>query len=229
DARDRRRRRRAARPGRRRRGRGGDGHDAARSRRARDVSRARAGARGAVHLGGSRPPHPHCLHGRPRGASGRKEPARMIAELPGRPSSRYSAAASMLPAPVRVLIVHWSTIKAFVRREIPGRYVTSVMGLSWAIIQPLTLLLLYTFLFSYILKVRFGAAGSTKSFTVYLFCGMLPWIAFSEGLVRASGVILEQGHLIKKVVFPSDILPAYVVLSALTIEMMGLNVLLVAD
>ena len=152
----------------------------------------------------------------------------MIAELPGRPSSRSSAAASMLPAPVRVLIVHWSTIKAFVRRDIHGRYVTSVMGLSWAIIQPLTLLLLYTFLFSYILKVRFGAAGSTKSFTVYLFCGMLPWIAFSEGLVRASGVILEQGHLIKKVVFPSDILPAYVVLSALTMEMLGLSVLLVA-
>jgi len=152
----------------------------------------------------------------------------MIADVPARHSPGSTAAASLVPGPVRVLIRHRSTIKAFVRRDIHGRYVTSVMGLSWAIIQPLTLLLLYTFLFSYILKVRFGAAGSTKSFTVYLFCGMLPWIAFSEGVVRASGVILEQGHLIKKVVFPSDILPVYVVVSALTMEMLGLSVLLVA-
>jgi homopolymeric O-antigen transport system permease protein len=130
--------------------------------------------------------------------------------------------------PFRVLIVHWSTIKAFVRRDIHGRYITSVMGLSWAIIQPLALLLLYTFLFSYILRLRFGAAGSTKSFTVYLFCGMLPWIAFSEGVTRASTVILEQGHLIKKVVFPSEILPAYIVLSSLTMEMLGLAILILA-
>jgi lipopolysaccharide transport system permease protein len=139
-----------------------------------------------------------------------------------------SPVAALVLGPFRVLILHWNTIKAFVRRDIHGRYVTSVMGLSWAIIQPLALLLLYTFLFSYILKIRFGAAGSTKSFAVYLFCGMLPWIAFSEGVVRASSVILEQGHLIKKVVFPSEILPAYVVLSALTMEMLGLSILVLA-
>jgi len=136
--------------------------------------------------------------------------------------------ASALVGPFRVLVVHRRTIAAFVRRDIHGRYVTSVMGLSWAIIQPLALLLLYTFLFSYILKVRFGPVGSTKNFTLYLFCGMLPWIAFSEGVVRASTVILEQAPLIKKVVFPSEILPAYVVLSALTMETVGLAILLAA-
>ena len=144
------------------------------------------------------------------------------------PQSRGLTAGAKLAAPFRVLAVHRRTITAFVRRDIHGRYVTSVMGLSWAIIQPLALLLLYTFLFSYILKVQFGAAGSTKNFTLYLFCGMLPWIAFSEGVMRASSVILEQAPLIKKVVFPSEILPAYVVLSALTLEMLGLAILLPA-
>jgi ABC-type polysaccharide/polyol phosphate export permease len=106
--------------------------------------------------------------------------------------------------------------------------VTSVLGLSWAVIHPLTLLLLYTFVFSYILRIRFGAAASTASFALYLFCGMLPWIAFSEGVTRSANVILEHAHLIKKVVFPSEILPAFTVLSALVMEALGLIVLLAA-
>jgi lipopolysaccharide transport system permease protein len=57
---------------------------------------------------------------------------------------------------------------------------------------------------------------------------MLPWIAFSEGVMRSANVILEQAHLIKKVVFPSEILPAFTVLSALVMEAVGLFVLLVA-
>jgi len=135
--------------------------------------------------------------------------------------------ARSLIAPFRILVVHRTTIEAFVRRDIRGRYVTSVMGLSWAIIQPLALLLLYTFVFSYILKIRFGANGTTGSFALYLFCGMLPWLAFAEGVTRSASVIVEQAPLIKKVVFPSEILPAYVVLSALVMEFVGLAILLV--
>jgi lipopolysaccharide transport system permease protein len=106
--------------------------------------------------------------------------------------------------------------------------VTSVLGLSWALIQPLTLLVLYTFVFSYVLKIRLGGTTSTRSFALYLFCGMLPWIAFSEGVMRSANVILEHTHLIKKVVFPSEILPAFTVISALVMEGLGLIILLIA-
>jgi homopolymeric O-antigen transport system permease protein len=131
-----------------------------------------------------------------------------------------------LITPFRVLVIHRPTIEAFVRRDIRGRYVTSVLGLSWALIQPLVLLLLYTFVFAYVLKVRFGANGTTGSFALYLFCGMLPWLAFAEGITRSASVIVEQAPLIKKVVFPSEILPAYVVVSALVMELAGLVILL---
>jgi len=131
-------------------------------------------------------------------------------------------------SPFQVLILHQSAIEAFVRRDIRARYVTSVMGLSWAIIQPFTLLLLYTFVFSYVLKIRLGGSATAGSFATYLFCGMLPWMAFAEGVTRSSSVILDHSHLIKKVVFPSDILPAYVVLSALAIELVGLAIFLPA-
>jgi lipopolysaccharide transport system permease protein len=132
----------------------------------------------------------------------------------------------LLVSPFRMLVAHRGTIEAFVRRDIRGRYVTSVMGLSWAIIQPIALLLLYTFVFSTILKIRFGASGTTAGFAAYLFCGMLPWLAFAEGVTRSTSVILEQAPLIKKVVFPSEILPAYVVVSALVMEFVGLAALL---
>ncbi len=131
-----------------------------------------------------------------------------------------------LITPFRVLVTHRSTIEAFVRRDIRGRYVTSALGLSWALIQPLVLLLLYTFVFAYVLKIRFGANGTTGSFALYLFCGMLPWLAFAEGITRSASVIIEQTPLIKKVVFPSEILPAYVVISALVTELAGLAILL---
>jgi lipopolysaccharide transport system permease protein len=136
--------------------------------------------------------------------------------------------ARLLIAPFRTLIVHRTTIEAFVRRDIQGRYVSSVMGFSWAVIQPLALLVLYTFVFSHVLKVRLGGSGTTASFALYLFCGMLPWLAFSEGVTRSASVILDQTPLIKKVVFPSEILPAYTVISAHVMEFVGLGILLVS-
>jgi lipopolysaccharide transport system permease protein len=132
----------------------------------------------------------------------------------------------LLVSPFRMLVAHRTTIGAFVRRDIRGRYVTSVMGLSWAIIQPVALLLLYTFVFSTVLRIRFGETATTAGFAAYLFCGMLPWLAFAEGVTRSASVILEQAPLIKKVVFPSEILPAYVVVSALVMEFIGLAALL---
>jgi len=131
-----------------------------------------------------------------------------------------------LLAPFQTLVRHRSTIQAFVRRDIRARYVNSVLGLSWAIIVPLTLLSLYTFVFSYVLKVRLGGTGTTASFAVYLFCGMLPWLAFAEGVTRSTSVVLEHAHLIKKVVFPSEILPVFAVLAALVSELVGLILLL---
>jgi lipopolysaccharide transport system permease protein len=134
--------------------------------------------------------------------------------------------AGAVVAPFHTLVRHRATIQAFVRRDIRARYVNSVLGLSWAVIVPLTLLSLYTFLFSYVLKLRLGGSGTTASFAVYLFCGMLPWLAFAEGVTRSTSVVLEHAHLIKKVVFPSEILPAFVVLAAVVSQLVGLALLL---
>jgi homopolymeric O-antigen transport system permease protein len=132
-------------------------------------------------------------------------------------------------APFRALFVYREIVQVLVRREIRGRYVTSVIGLSWAVIQPLALLVLYTFVFSQVLNVRFGAGRHPSEFAVYLFCGMLPWLAFADGLTRASAVLIEERPLITKVVFPSEVLPVSAVVSALVMESVGLAVLLIVQ
>jgi lipopolysaccharide transport system permease protein len=124
--------------------------------------------------------------------------------------------------PAFLLWRHRGTLRSFVRRDLKGRYASSMFGLSWAVLQPLALLGLYTFLFGSILEVRLGAEAGTSAFALYLFCGMLPWLAFSDGISRCCNVLIDHSSLIKKVVFPSELLPAYVVCSALALEVAAL-------
>lgn len=129
-------------------------------------------------------------------------------------------------APFRVLISHWQAIQIFVNRDIRGRYINSALGLWWAVIQPLALLALYTFVFSGIMSVRLNGSSSTGEFALYAFCGLLPWLAVADALTRSASVLFDQQPLIKKVVFPSEILPVHLVLSALVVEIVGLVVFL---
>jgi ABC-type polysaccharide/polyol phosphate export permease len=133
---------------------------------------------------------------------------------------------STLVSPFRTLAVHRQALEIFVGRDLRGRYVSSALGLWWAVIQPLALLMLYTFVFSVILKVRLGKEQGTGEFALYLFCGLLPWLAFADAVTRSASVIVEQTPLIKKVAFPSEILPVHLVLSAIIVEFVGLAVFL---
>lgn len=113
-----------------------------------------------------------------------------------------------------------------VKRDCLGRYKGSLLGLLWPLINPVGHLLLYTFLFSVVLKVKFGTSGSTSNFALYLMAGLLPWGAFAEALARSSTVILEHPNLVKRVVFPLQILPVVTVLSALVTEAIAFIILL---
>lgn len=150
-------------------------------------------------------------------------------EYPSLTPARRSAALALpraLLRPFRVLLARREAIRFFVARDIRARYVNSVLGIWWAVIQPLVLLTLYTFIFSRVMNARFGEGANNGDYALYLFCGLLPWLAFSDGVTRSASVLLEQTPLIKKVVFPSEILPVHVVLSALVVEFIGLLVLL---
>jgi lipopolysaccharide transport system permease protein len=123
---------------------------------------------------------------------------------------------------------HGALIRNFVKRDLQARYKGSAIGLFWSILHPLVMLVLYTYIFSAILRVRVGAAEGTGSFAIYLFCGLLPWNAFAEGVNRSTSVVLEHANLIKRTVFPSEVLPIYPVVSGIFNQLIGLGILLVA-
>jgi lipopolysaccharide transport system permease protein len=105
-------------------------------------------------------------------------------------------------------------LKTMVIKDIKGKYAASLFGPFWIIATPLYQILLYTFLFSTILKVRFEDNAGTSSFVVYMLAGLIPWIFFSEATSRGVSVFIENAHIIKKVKFPIEVCVAAVIASS---------------
>lgn len=129
---------------------------------------------------------------------------------------------------LNLLREHRGLLRSLVQRELSSRYKGSLMGLGWAIISPAVMIVIFTIIFSGIFRARFGEAGGHLSFAVYLFCGLLPWIAFSESVQRATNVLLENVNLVKRVVFPIEALPVNLALTAVVTQLLGTVVLLIA-
>lgn len=116
--------------------------------------------------------------------------------------------------------------KLMVRRDLLGRYKGSLLGSFWPLINPAGHLLLYTFLFSIVLKVKFGNTPGTSNFALCLMTGLIPWGAFAESIARSTTVILENPNLVKRVVFPLEILPLVSVISSFVSQGLALLILL---
>ncbi len=117
------------------------------------------------------------------------------------------------------------------KREVVGRYKGSSMGLAWSFLNPVFMLVVYTFVFSEIFKSRWGGVGGDDSktqFAVVLFVGMIVLSLFSEVLNRAPSLILSNINYVKKVVFPLEILPVIAMGAALFHSLVSLGVLLAA-
>jgi lipopolysaccharide transport system permease protein len=116
------------------------------------------------------------------------------------------------------------------KREVVGRYKGSVLGLAWSFLNPVFMLVVYTFVFSVVFKSRWGVGGdeSKTQFAVVLFVGMIMHGLFAEVLNRAPGLILSNVNYVKKVVFPLEILPAIAMGAALFHSLISLGVLLAA-
>src|SRR5215207_8818556 len=88
------------------------------------------------------------------------------------------------------------------------------------------MLLLFNLVFSTVMKVRPAGSG-TDHFAIFLFSGLLPWMAVQEGVLRASTAVTDNASLVKKLRFPSEILVLAVVLAALLHEAIAAGVFLV--
>lgn len=87
-------------------------------------------------------------------------------------------------------------------RELKSRYVGSIGGFAWNIIQPLVLIAVFTLIFSALLKVAPFAGG--QGYIIFLVAGLLPWNAFQDAVQRSSTVFLEYSSLVQKLPFPLE-------------------------
>ncbi|UYC11550.1 ABC transporter permease [Xanthomonas sp. CFBP 8445] len=117
---------------------------------------------------------------------------------------------------IRSLIVNRRLVVALAKREIAARYRGSLLGLAWALVQPIFMLAVYTFVFSEVFKARWpGGSGSRTEFALVLFSGLLVFNLFSEVFNRAPALIVSNANYVKKVVFPLEVLPWVSVLTAM--------------
>ncbi len=113
-------------------------------------------------------------------------------------------------------------IQSLVARELKARYRGSVLGFFWSFINPLLLLLVYSFVFKYVLPAKYEGI---EHYELFLFCGILPWTWFSSSLLESSNVLISGGNLIKKVLFPAEVLPIVTVLANMVHFFLGLPIL----
>lgn len=120
------------------------------------------------------------------------------------------------------LVRYRALIQSLVARELKARYRGSVLGFFWSFVNPLLLLLVYSFVFAYVLPNR---SPETRPYALFLFCGLLPWTWFSASLLESSTVLISGGNLIKKVLFPAEVLPIVTVLANMVHFLLGLPIL----
>jgi lipopolysaccharide transport system permease protein len=122
---------------------------------------------------------------------------------------------------LKILWAYRGFILGSVKREFQLKYRNSLLGAAWTVINPLAMILVYTIIFSEVMKARLPGVETKFAYSIFLCAGILTWGFFAEITSRAQNVFLENANLLKKLSFPRMCLPIIVVLNA------GLNFLII--
>ena len=125
---------------------------------------------------------------------------------------------------VRKIFRYRSLLRVLTAREVKGRYRGSVLGILWTFMNPLLLMLVYTFVFTQVFQPRFGG---DSPYPLFLICGLFPWIWMSTSVLEGTSSILANASLIQRSVFPAELLPMVPVLTNLTNFVLSLPVIVV--
>lgn len=100
-------------------------------------------------------------------------------------------------------------LKNNIKKEIRGKYKGSWLGVVWTFLNPLLMLLVYSIVFPYILRVK------VENYTIFMMVALVPWTFFTTAVQTGTGSVVANGNILKKVYFPREIIPISVVTSAL--------------
>ena len=126
------------------------------------------------------------------------------------------------------LRAHSAIVLQMARRDMIERYRGSLFGFLWSLFNPVLMLLVYTFVFSIVFRAKWpGSGGSSVDYAVNAFAGMILFSLFAESLARAPSLVVQNANLVKKVVFPLEVLPWVTLASSLFHALVNYAVLLV--
>jgi ABC-2 type transport system permease protein len=146
-----------------------------------------------------------------------------LARLAEEPLTQVASAARFWPS-VRAIVAHRHLLGLLIRRDIKARYKDSVLGLLWTLINPIVQLTVY-----YVVMGQFlGAARGIPDFAIYIFSGLTIYALFSEALTGATGSIVANAGLVKKVYVPREIFPLSSLGAAMFTFTVQLGVLILA-
>jgi ABC-type polysaccharide/polyol phosphate export permease len=113
-------------------------------------------------------------------------------------------------------------LRELVKRDFRARFTGSALGVFWAVLQPLSLVILYWFVFTYMFTVR-GASAGQAGYIEYLIAGLLPWLAINEGVIRSTTAIVENAPMVRRLAFRSELLVVVPHASAMIFEVIALG------
>jgi lipopolysaccharide transport system permease protein len=122
----------------------------------------------------------------------------------------------------RELYKYRALVWALTVRHLSMRYRGSVLGFLWSFLNPLCLMLVYTLVFQYYVRT-----ADVQHYTIFLFCGLLPWLWISSGVIEGTSSIVSSGHLITKSMFPAHILPTVACLTTMVNFLLSLPLLFI--
>ncbi|MEE8480170.1 MAG: ABC transporter permease [Desulfobacterales bacterium] len=122
---------------------------------------------------------------------------------------------------IRQLIKHRHFFIALSIHDFHAQYLGSMLGFLWAIIKPLALIGIYSVVFSAVIAPVTNKQGEPLNFGLFIFSGMLPWLAVQESLQRGATVFVDLAHIIKHHALPLSLLPFNIVLSATASELIA--------
>ena len=112
-------------------------------------------------------------------------------------------------------------LRELVKRDFHARFTGSALGVFWAVLQPLSLVILYWFVFTYMFR---GPAAGNKNYIDFLIAGLLPWLGLNEGIIRSTTSIVDNAPMVRRLAFRSELLVLVPHASALIFESIALLV-----
>lgn len=116
---------------------------------------------------------------------------------------------------LKIIWLYRGFIVGNIKREFQSKYRNSLLGIAWSVLNPLSMIVVYTVIFSQVMRAKLPGVDSQYAYSIYLCAGILTWGLFADIVLRSQNVFIDNANLIKKLNFPRICLPVTVIGSAL--------------